>query len=140
MRATTTIYVRFGFVACFLFLHGCTLIAPAQPPIVAPTGVNLPAPYYDNNVRIVVEGVLKDGNGTVIGVTGTATNTGAANLRFCAVQFDVIDSAGHKVAEAYADTSGLKSRQTWRYQAMFRFPYPETFQSIVGGGVALCQQ
>jgi hypothetical protein len=119
----------------FALLQGCGTthaIAPTAPN--SPT-VNLPPPFTQQDVKVVVEKLWTDGYGNVVGVSGTATNKGHVDLLTCNIYLNVIGTSGVKVSTAHATMIGLKSGQTWDFQAMFLTPYAVTFKSIEPGTV-----
>ncbi len=109
-----------------LFMAGCA-VQPLQPKI------SLPTPYTQGVLSITVDGLYRDGNGTVIGVSGIATNVAGQDLTSCTITFDVLDATGAKVSSAIAVTNGLKAAQNWRFQATFMNPFSVNFTSIVPG-------
>ena len=128
--------LRIAFCALsFALLQGCgTMYAVAPTAPNSPT-VNLPAPYTQGNVKVVVERLWTDGYGNVVGVSGTATNNGQVDLLTCNIYLNVIGISGVKVSTAHATMIGLKSGQTWDFQAMFLTPYAVTFKSIEPGTI-----
>ena len=82
-----------------------------------------------------MDGLWKDAEGHVTGVSGLATNESGRNLITCIVNLDVLDDSGVKVAGATASTTGLKASQTWRFQAVFTNPFSVNFQSITPGQI-----
>lgn len=113
--------------AAVLTLPSCVLPAPLPQ-------IDLPAPFEDQGVQISVDGLFKLGQ-TYTGLTGTAHNVSSSDYTTCAISFDVIDTDGSKVADAFASTQGLRSGQTWRFQALFTSPFGTTFSSIQSGQV-----
>lgn len=110
-----------------LVLGGCaTMIAPQ---------VRLPAPYTVRGVSVTVEGLWRDADGNVVGISGIATNTSDQNMTMCMLTFDVLDASGVKVSSALASTTGLKVDQKWRFQATFLNPFSVNFTSIEAGTV-----
>lgn len=95
--------------------------------------VSLPAPYSENGVRVVVDGLYEDGYGNVTGITGTATNELGKDLVTCMMTLDVLDASGVKVSSAIASTAGLRAGQTWRFQATFMNPYSVQFKTVAPG-------
>jgi hypothetical protein len=126
-------------VACgallFLLAQGCATTRPGAQTASPAPAVNLPAPYTQKNVKVVVEQLWVDSNENIIGVSGTATNTGSVNLLTCNIYLDVIDASGAKVSAAHATMIGLKSGQTWDFQAMFATPFAVTFRAVKPGAI-----
>ena len=92
---------------------GCAMVAPAPPQI------SMPAPYTDKGLSVTVNSLWKDGNGTVVAITGIATNISAQDFTSCTISLDVLDASGVKVSSADASIDGLKVGQKWRFQALF---------------------
>jgi hypothetical protein len=129
-------HLRVAFCALTLaFLQACATVGPTtQMPSAGPT-VNLPPPYRQGNITVVVEQLLVDRYDRVIGVSGTATNNGSVNLLTCNIYLDVIDATGAKVSAAHATMIGLKSGQTWDFQATFATPFETTFKWVEPGSI-----
>jgi hypothetical protein len=111
-----------------LVLAGCAG-QPREPQI------SLPAPYVQQGVTVVVNGLWRDASGNVSGVSGIATNTSGRDLMLCQVSFDALDAQGVKVSSAVAATNGLKVDQKWRFQAVFTTPFSVVFTSVAPGQV-----
>jgi hypothetical protein len=128
--------LRIAFCALsFALVQGCGTIHAVAPTTPNSPTVNLPAPYTQQDVKVAVERLWTDGYGKVIGVSGTATNIGQVDLLTCNIYLNVIGASGVKVSTAHATMLGLKSGQTWEFQAMFLTPYAVTFKSIEPGTV-----
>jgi hypothetical protein len=102
--------------------------------------VNLPAPYTQDNVKVVVEGLWidgydGDGYDKIIGVRGTATNVGSVDLLTCSIEFNVVNKSGARVAAAHTIMLGLKSGETWAFQATFSTPFAGSFKSVEPGTI-----
>ena len=108
------------------------VLAACATPSPAPR-VSLPAPYTDQGINVVVEGLWENGHGNVQGVNGLVTNLSDRDLTLCQVTFDLLDVEGTKVSSAIAATSGLKVGQKWRFQAPLTSPYTVQFSAIVPG-------
>ena len=111
------------FLVAGLSLYGCATTR-------APPRIDLPAPYTDQRVRVTVDGLWKDGDGTVSGVSGTATNISGHDFITCQIGLDLLDVSGVKVSSAVAVTTGLKAGQTWRFQATLMNAYAVAFKSV----------
>jgi hypothetical protein len=83
----------------------------------------------------VVERLWVDGYDKVIGVSGTATNNGAVNLLTCNIYLNVMNASGTKVSTAHATMIGLKSGETWSFQATFLSPFSGTFKAVEPGTI-----
>jgi hypothetical protein len=116
------------FLVAGLSLYGCATTR-------APPRIDLPAPYTDQRVRVTVDGLWKDGDGTVSGVSGTATNISGHDFITCQIGLDLLDVSGVKVSSAVAVTTGLKAGQTWRFQATLMNAYAVAFKSVAPGHV-----
>ena len=114
-------------VAACMVISGCA--TTEQGPKVA-----LPAPYEKHDVAVTVDSLLTDSNGDVWGLSGTATNEGS-DLATCMLTFDIMDASGAKVGDAIASIEGLRSNQTWRFQATISVPSSVYFTSIQPGQV-----
>ena len=119
--------MRTTVFATTLALAGCATTTPPE------SQVRLPAPFTDQGVFVTVEGLYRNGYGTVIGISGTAVNESNRDLTLCQITLDILDGSGVKVSSAVAATNGLKSAQKWRFQATFTNPYVVTFRSIERG-------
>jgi hypothetical protein len=119
----------------FALAQACATTNPIEEMAPYEATVNLPAPYTQKNVRVVVERLWMDGYGNVVGVSGTATNNGQVNLLTCNIYLDVINASGVRISAAHATMIGLKSGQTWDFQAAFLTPFAATFKSIVPGTI-----
>src|SRR5580700_2305404 len=97
--------------------------------------VKMPPPYTQKNVEVVVERLWIDGNDKVIGVSGTATNNGPVNLLTCNIYLNVLDASGSRVSTAHATMIGLKSGETWSFQATFLSPFAGTFNAVEPGTI-----
>lgn len=97
--------------------------------------VHLPATYTDKGVSVTVNGLLRDNEGTVIGIDGVATNVSGEDLKLCEVTFDALDAAGLKVSSAIAATTSLKSGQGWRFQATSTNSFAVRFVTIAAGPI-----
>lgn len=119
-------------VATACVIQGCAL-----PPASRLTQVALPAPYTQQGIGIVVDGLYRDGYGNVLGVSGEATNLTGRDLVTVMVTLDVVDGAGTKVSSAIASTTGLKASQRWRFQAHFLNAYAVSFRAIEPGNIII---
>jgi hypothetical protein len=81
------------------------------------------------------DGLYRDGYGTVVGISGIATDVSAGDLTLCQLTFDVLDASHAKVSNAVAATNGLKAGQSWKFQAVFTTPFSVQFTSIAPGTV-----
>jgi hypothetical protein len=140
MRNAVSVMVVGACLVWITLLSGCATAPPASaPPASAPPAVNMPAPFTDHGVTVTVEGLWRNGDG-VVGVSGTATNTGSAPLIGCTINLDVVDSSGVKVSDALASTQSLQPGQTWRFQAVFMSPFSVSFSSIRPGKITAFAQ
>jgi hypothetical protein len=119
----------------FALAQACATTNPVEEMAPYEATVNLPAPYTQRDVKVVVERLWIDGYGNVVGVSGTATNNGRVNLLTCNIYLDVTNASGVKVSTAHATMIGLKSGQTWGFQATFLTPFAATFKSIEPGTI-----
>ena len=76
----------------FVVLAAFSLVACGQ----VPPQTNLPAPYSQHGVKVIVDGLWKDIDGNVRGVSGVATNETSGNLLTCIINLDVLDASGVK--------------------------------------------
>ena len=121
---------RFSMVALLT-----TLIAAVFLLASCATGpqIAFPQPYSEQGIRVVVTGYYAVDDGSVLGISGTATNESGRNFRTCMLSFDVLDATGAKVSAAIASTIGFTAGQTWRFQATFLNPFSVQFKSIAPG-------
>ncbi|SRR6266851_2464843 len=119
---------RSTFLILTIVLSGCVAVTPQ---------IRLPGPYSDKGVTVSVDGLWKDGNGNVSGISGVAVNNGSKDLTLCMITLDLLDASGVKVSSAMASTNGLKSGQQWRFQATFLTQYSVSFTSIEPGTVTV---
>jgi len=113
-----------------LLMVGCA--APSRRPIVA-----IPGPFREKGLDVVVDGLFTNGYGAYQGVSGTVTNVSGGDLVSIIMSFDVLDESGAKVSSAVASTTGLKSQQRWRFQAVFMNPYAIAFRAIAPGNIVV---
>jgi hypothetical protein len=112
--------------------------APAPPPQekvveVAPEAAplpTLPAAYTEKGVTVKIDGLWQAPDGEILGVSGTAKNVTASDLRFCQISLAFLDQAGTKLDDAKASTKTLKSAQIWHFQAALTHPSQALYSSI----------
>ena len=98
--------------------------------------VELPKPYDRNGVRVFLK-ELYGPEGSVLGISGEAVNIGKETLKTCTLQFDVLNFAEYKVAEAAAFRQDFAPGEHWQFQAQFSMPYSEEFDSVHMGPVTV---
>jgi len=125
-----------GFKPCYL-AHGALNPSPDGYCASPQSQVSLPAPYTVRGVSVTVDGLWKNGDGDVVGITGIATYAASdgRDLTVCMLTFNALDASGVKVADLIASTTGLKVGQKWRFQAMFVTPVRVNFTSIEAGPI-----
>jgi len=119
---------------------GCETTASIRSPAIDPPAVDLPAPYSDHGVLITVDGLWRNGDGQVLGVSGTAKNVGNVDLITCMINLAIVDASGIKVTDAVASTQGLDRGQTWRFQAAILAPFSVSFKAVRPGKVLVFAQ
>jgi hypothetical protein len=114
-----------------------TLILLTTAACQAPTPtVEMPKPYERNGVRVILK-ELYGPEGSVLGISGEAVNTGKETLKTCTLKFDVLDFAEYKVAEAAAYREDFAPGEHWQFQAQFSMPYNDEFDSVHAGPVSV---
>jgi hypothetical protein len=76
--------------------------------------------YHDNSKGLVLEDDIEaesEGFGTLY-ISGTLRNVGDSDYDYVQISFSVFDDSGAKIADALANTSGLPSGQSWKYEAL----------------------
>jgi hypothetical protein len=122
-------------------LSGCAA-APPKPVVPPPVKVvevvpesrplpALPAAYTQKGVTVKIDGLWQTPDGGILGVSGTAKNVTASDLRFCQISLAFLDQAGLKLDDAKASTKSLKSAQVWHFQAALAHPSPAPYSSIM---------
>lgn len=119
------------------FAAACVIQGCAVPAANRLPQVSLPAPYTQEGIGVVVDGLYRDGYSNVVGVSGEATNLTGRDLVTVMVTLDVVDGAGTKVSGAMASTTGLKASQRWRFQANFLNAYAVSFRAIEPGNIVV---
>jgi hypothetical protein len=122
-------------VLILVLVQACATTQPIEQTVPTAPMVNLPPPYTQKNVEVVVERLWLDGYDNVIGVSGTATNKGPVNLLTCNIYLNVMDASGSRVSTAHATMIGLKSGETWSFQATFLSPFAGTFKAVEPGTI-----
>ena len=121
----------------------CACTAAPPKPVVAPAAEKtvevvpdsapaptLPAAYTQKGVTVKIDGLWQSSPGAILGVTGTAKNVTASDLKFCQVSLAFLDQNGTKLDEAKAATRSLKSGQVWHFQAGLTKASTGSFSSI----------
>lgn len=76
--------------------------------------------YYDDSTGIVFEDDVEaeaDQIGSLY-IRGTVRNESGNDYEYVQIMWSVLDGSGTKIADALANTSGLKAGQSWRYEAL----------------------
>lgn len=76
--------------------------------------------YYDESTGIVLEDGISAETDSVgsLYIRGAARNESGQDYDYVQIEWDVLDSADNKIADALDNTSGLGAGQTWRYEAL----------------------
>jgi hypothetical protein len=96
---------------------------------------SLPSVYTQKGVTIKIEGLWQAADGKILGVSGTAKNVTASDLRFCLITLVFRDQTGSPIDAAKASTKSLKSAQIWHFQAALSNPSQTLYSSIAAGKV-----
>ena len=101
----------------------CAPVNQSQTPVAQPNPTT-----FGNMLEVTVTGLTQEDGLPFL--TGIVANISGRNLTYAEIDFDLLDSAGIKVADAEAVTNGLSTGQLWRFKAVL--PYPEvSFTKIV---------
>ena len=90
----------------------------------------LPDAYTQKGVAIKIDGLWQSPDGTILGVSGTAKNVTATDLRFCQVSLAFLDDNGTQIADAKVSTKSLKSAQIWHFQAGLDHPSSASYSAV----------
>ena len=101
-------------------------VVPESKPVLT-----MPAAYTQKGVTVKIDALWQAPDGAILGVTGTAKNVTASDLRFCQISLAFLDPGGVKLDDAKASTKTLKSAQVWRFQAALTHPSQATYGSIL---------
>lgn len=124
-------------------MFGGCVATPPKPPAVPPQEKAvqvvpeskrlpaLPAVYTQKGVTVKIDGLWQTPDGEILGVSGTAKNVTASDLRLCQISLGFLDQAGLKLDDAKASTKSLKSAQVWHFQAALAHPSQAPYWSIM---------
>jgi hypothetical protein len=101
-----------------------------------PPPMNMPKPYERNGVRVMVKELFGPDD-TVLGIAGEAVNVGKVELKTCTLNFDVLDFAELKVADAAAYKENFAPGEHWQFQAQFSVPFTTDFDSVHAGPIVV---
>jgi len=105
-------------------------VAPPSKPV--PT---LPSVYTQKGVTVKIDGLWQSPGGEILGVSGTAKNVTASDLRFCQISLAFLDQGGVKLDDAKASTKSLKSAQVWHFQAALAHPSDAPYSAVMPGKI-----
>ena len=100
-------------------------LAPQSAPLPA-----IPSSFTQKGVTVKIDGLWQGKDGEILGLSGTAKNVTASDLRFCQLSFAFLGQDGTKLDDAKASTKTLKSAQIWRFQAALAHPSQSSYSSI----------